>query len=127
MTRMMSLMTMLCCLLGCKAQAPKFGSLNVEEFAQAIADTSVVRVDVRTADEYAQGHIDQAINIDVLQADFKSKALDTLPKEKTFAVYCRSGKRSKKAAQILTQAGYKVIELDTGYIGWTQAGKKVTK
>ena len=43
-----------------------------------IADTDVVRLDVRTADEYAEGHIDNAINIDVLKNDFESKATATL-------------------------------------------------
>lgn len=123
----MSLMTTLLGFLGCNAQENGYCSLTVEEYEKAIADTSVVRLDVRTAEEYAEGHIKGTINIDVLKADFESKATVTLPKNKTIAVNCRSGKRSKNAAQILSRRGYKVIELDAGYNGWVEAGKPVVK
>ena len=62
--------------------------------------------------------LDNAINIDVLKDDFESKATATLPKDKTIAMYCRSGRRSKNAAKILTKNGYTVVELNSGYNGW---------
>lgn len=43
------------------------------------------------------------------------------------ALYCRSGKRSKKAAAILSEKGYKVYELDKGFNAWQEAGEKVEK
>ena len=92
----------------------------------AIADTSIVRLDVRTAAEFAEGHIAHAINIDVLKDDFEKQALKQLPKGQTIAVNCRSGKRSKTAARILAGHGYKVIELDSGYLGWIKAKLPVT-
>lgn len=126
--RLMSLLTMLGAMFGCNAQDNEsFRSLTVEEYEAAIADTAVVRLDVRTAEEYADGHIANTLNIDVLKDDFEQKALAALPKDKTIAVNCRSGKRSKNAAQILVKNGYKVIELDAGYNGWTGAGKPVVK
>ena len=107
-------------LFSCNAQSSDnaFKSVEVEEFAKVIADTAVVRLDVRTADEYAEGHIDNTINIDVLKDDFESKATATLPKDKTIALYCRSSRRSKNAAKILTKNGYTVVELNSGYNGW---------
>ena len=66
--------------LGCKAA--DFRSVDAETFAQVIEDTSVVRLDVRTANEYAQGHIPNALLIDVTQADFMQKAEQQLPKIK---------------------------------------------
>ena len=63
----------------------------------------------------------------VLKDDFESNALSILPVGKVLAVYCRSGRRSKKAAHILVKRGYKVIELDQGYNGWVESGKKVVK
>lgn len=123
----MTLIAMLCSLFGCKAQGDGYRSLTVEEFETAIADTSVVRLDVRTAEEYAEGHIEGALNIDVLKNDFEQKATSSLPKDRTIAVNCRSGRRSKNAARILTKHGYNVIELDAGYNGWTGAGKPVVK
>ena len=115
---MINLFCSLLGLFGCQAQSSKYKTVGVDEFATIIADTTVVRLDVRTANEYAEGHIDGAINIDVLGADFESKALQTLPKEKTIALYCRSGNRSKRAAKILADKGYQVVELSTGYMGW---------
>ena len=117
----MSLLGTIFGLFSCNAQSEKSGSDNgsksveVEEFAKVIADTAVVRLDVRTADEYAEGHIDNAINIDVLKDDFESKATATLPKDKTIALYCRSDRRSKNAAKILTKNGYTVVELNFFY------------
>lgn len=50
--------------------------------------------------------------------DFESKAKSALPKNKTIALYCRSGRRSKNAAKILTANGYTVVEQNSGYKGW---------
>ncbi|MCQ2245154.1 MAG: rhodanese-like domain-containing protein [Bacteroidaceae bacterium] len=125
--KLMGIISMLCSMFACNAQTNDFKSLSVEEYAKAIEDTMVVRLDVRTPEEYAEGHIEKSLNIDVLNSDFESKALATLPKDKTIAVNCRSGKRSKNAARILVKNGYKVIELDSGYNGWIGEGKPVVK
>lgn len=119
----MSLLSTVFGLFSCNAQSDKFESIDAESFAKVIADTSVVRLDVRTPEEYTEGHIDGAININVLDGAFESKATSILPKEKTIALYCRSGNRSKRAANILAGKGYKVIELSTGYLGWVRAHK----
>ena len=123
----MIISAVLCNLLGCTAQQQNFESLDVEAFEKVISDTSVVRLDVRSIDEYASGHIAKAINIDVMKDDFKSKATSLLPKDKTIALYCRSGRRSKKAAGILVENGYKVIELNSGISGWINARKEIVR
>ena len=123
----MGIITMLCSLFGCSDQTEGFKSLSVEEYAKAIEDTTIVRLDVRTAEEYADGHIAKALNIDVLKSDFEQKAVATLPKDRIIAINCRSGKRSKNAARILVKNGYEVIELDSGFNGWTSKGMPVTK
>lgn len=127
MRRVMGIITVLCILFGCSAQTEGFKSLSVEEYAKAIEDTTIVRLDVRTAEEYADGHIGKALNIDVLKSDFEQKAVATLPKDRIIAINCRSGKRSKNAARILVKNGYEVIELDSGFNGWTSKGMPVTK
>ncbi|MCM1079294.1 MAG: rhodanese-like domain-containing protein [Clostridium sp.] len=114
-------------LLGCNAQTENFKSVEVEEFCSVIADSTTILLDVRTPVEYAEGHIDDARNIDVLSDKFESEAVTSLPKEKTIALYCRSGKRSKKAAAILAKNGYKVVELCTGYLGWTSSNASSDK
>ena len=123
----MIISAVLCNLLGCTAQQQNFESLDVEAFEKVISDTSVVRLDVRSIDEYASGHIAKAINIDVMKDDFKTKATSLLPKDKTIALYCRSGRRSKKAAGILVENGYNVIELNSGISGWINAQKEIVR
>lgn len=104
-----------------------YENANVEGFAEVIAKADVVLLDVRTAEEYAEGHINRAINVDVKDADFLKKALGVLPKDKTVAVYCRSGRRSANAATQLSAQGYKVINLEGGILAWQDAGKPVAK
>ena len=111
-----SLLLCLMSFLGCKAA--DFRSVDANTFAQIIEDTTVVRLDVRTANEYALGHIPNALLIDVTQADFMQKAEQLLPKDKTIALYCRSGRRSKNAAMLLAKNGYQVVELNTGFNSW---------
>ncbi len=123
----MGILSFFTTMLGCSPAEDGFKSVAPDDFEKCIADTSVVRLDVRTAEEYSEGHIERTKNIDVLKSDFEKKSLEILPKDKTIALYCRSGRRSKEAAKILSKNGYKVVELNTGYIGWTEAGKPVTK
>lgn len=105
--------------LSCSNENKGFKSVSVEEFTEIIKDLeNVIILDVRTNEEYANGHIEKSINIDVKQDGFEEIAKSRLTKDKTIALYCRSGRRSKKAAEILTKNGYKVIELNSGYSGW---------
>ncbi len=97
--------------------------LNNEEFAKVITDKTVQLVDVRTPDEFNEVHIPGAVNIDVKNSDFPVEA-EKLDKERPVAVYCRSGARSKIAAKILADKGYKVYDLDKGIMNWD--GAKVT-
>ena len=114
--------------IGLYGQTNKFKTVDVEEFAKAVADSSYVVLDVRTPAEYAEGHIPGThFNIDVLEDSYTEIALKTLPKEKPVALYCRSGNRSKNAARILAENGYLVLELGTGFRGWVSAGKDTTK
>lgn len=100
-------------------------SVTVDEFENALYDGHVQLLDVRSADEYSQGHIANAENIDVQQADFIDKARAKLDHTNPVYVYCRSGKRSMLAAQKLVKAGFKVVNLRDGILGWEDAGKPV--
>ncbi len=108
------------------ANAGEFTSLSVTEFAAAIKNDSVVVVDVRTPAEYKSGYIEKALNIDVKSAEFQTEAAK-LDKSKKIAVYCRSGKRSKMAANVMADLGYQVIELNSGIMGWQNASMPVVK
>lgn len=110
----------------CSVSAAEFSSLSVEEFEVAIKSDSILIVDVRTPAEFAENHIDGALNLDINNVAFVKNA-EALDKSKQLAVYCRSGKRSKKAANVLTDLGFKVVELNTGILGWKSSGKSVVK
>lgn len=102
-----------------------YENTDVQGFSGLIADTSVVLLDVRTAAEFAEGHIKGAVLIDQGQSGFVEKAKATLPIDKKIAVYCRSGRRSANAAGKLADIGYKCVNLKGGIIAWKDAGKPV--
>ena len=102
-----------------------FKDMEVKEFAELIADSNVVILDVRKADEFAEGHIKGAILIDQFQSDFMEQAQAKLPKDKTIAIYCRSGRRSANAAGKLTAVGYKCVNLKGGFLAWKEANMPV--
>ena len=111
---------------GLFGQTNNFKIVDANEFAKYIQDKNVNVLDVRTPAEHAEGYIPGTdFNIDVLEDSYTKIATEKLPKDKPVALYCRSGNRSKKAAKILADKGYEVLELGTGFRGWVSAGKKV--
>ena len=107
------------------AQA-NYEDADVKGFAELTESPNVVVLDVRTADEFKDGHLEGALNIDQAQSDFIQKAKGMLPTEKTIAVYCRSGRRSANAAERLAAEGYKCVNLKGGIHAWKEAGMPVT-
>jgi rhodanese-related sulfurtransferase len=103
-----------------------FENVDVEGFSELIGNPGVVLLDVRSASEYAEGHIAGAMLIDQGQSDFMEKAKAALPADKKIAVYCRSGRRSANAAGRLAAEGYQCVNLKGGIIAWKEAGKAVT-
>lgn len=104
-----------------------YTTVDTKDFAEKIKSPDVILVDVRQPDEYAEGHIEGAINIDVNNADFVETALKRLPKDKIIAVYCRSGKRSALASGILSKLGYEILNLDGGIMAWIDNKMPVVK
>ena len=97
-------------------------SLSASEFEKKIKTGSMQLLDVRTPQEYDEAHIDKAININVQSDDFQNIAEKKLSKGSTILIYCRSGRRSMDAADILTKSGYKIINLKGGIIEWKDEG-----
>lgn len=97
--------------------------LTPTEFHDAITQNKDVQlVDARTLPEFEEGHLQDALNIDVLETDFSTKA-EKLDLQKPVYVYCRSGKRSAKAAEILKELGFKEIyDMQGGYLQWESEG-----
>lgn len=103
-----------------------FDNVDVNAFADLMTEPGVIVLDVRTAEEYKEGHIEGALNIDVRQGDFLQKAKAALPVERSVAVYCRSGRRSADASRQLAAAGYRCFNLSGGIMAWKSAGMPVT-
>jgi len=88
-------------------------------FDKVISKKEIQLVDVRTPQEYMQGHIGNAKNINLFDPNFQ-KNLQKLDKNKPVYVYCRSGHRSGKASKVLKKLGFKkVYDLKGGYLAWS--------
>jgi len=120
----MTLLTTLLGLLSCGGAS--YVDLNPDAFEAKMQEKSAILMDVRTPDEYNEGHLTGAVNVDWQGEGFLDKVEATFPKERALAVYCRSGRRSAEAAARLTTAGYTVFNLAGGYLAWTEAGKPVS-
>ena len=95
------------------------------EFVSAMAEPGTVVIDVRTPAEFEAGHVDGATNIDVESGSFDSQ-IASLPKDTTYAVYCRSGRRSAIAADTMSSAGFtSVVNLDGGVADLQAAGAPI--
>ena len=104
-----------------------YSTVSVDEFQALIADANVQLLDVRTRDEFDEGHIAGAILVDVNESNFVEQAMSMLDKQRPVAVYCRSGRRSARAASLLTEKGYTVTNLGGGVMAWQDAGKTLVK
>jgi rhodanese-related sulfurtransferase len=91
------------------------------EFKKLMKDPSAQIVDVRTANEVAQGKINGSMNIDYFSPTFVATAQKKLDKTKPVLVYCAAGGRSASAAKDLKKAGFKkVYDLEGGYDAWKE-------
>ena len=99
-------------------QGVVYVNITAEEAKQIIdTEEGYIILDVRTKEEYDQGHIPGAILIP--DTEIKAKAEDVLTdKEQMILVYCRSGRRSKLAAETLVELGYTNIKEFGGIIDW---------
>ena len=119
-----SLLVSVVTLTGCGAGG---GVVNQDssEFAKTITQKNVVVLDVRTPAEFASGHILGAVNIDVESKDFDAKMGD-LDRRLTYAVYCRSGRRSVTATEKMSLAGFThLYNLTDGILEWVSSGHPV--
>jgi len=102
------------------ASPPAFDGSHVSasSFAAATEVEGVTVLDVRTPAEYAEGHLPGAVNVDVEDATFPDKIAQLDPGA-DFAVYCRSGNRSRVAVEFMTQAGVThTVGLEGGIGAW---------
>ena len=116
--------------VACGHNAKNIHTLEAADFAAAVREHNLPLVDVRTAEEYAEGHLPGAVNIDVNKPDF----IEHITQNSEFniqnspvAVYCLRGSRSMKAATLLAKEGKEVYNLAGGITAWKEAGMPVEK
>ena len=103
-------------------------TISVEDAAAIAADPpdDLVVLDVRTPEEFAEGHLADAVLVDFYAADFVDQ-LSALDPEVPYLVYCRSGNRSGEALAAMQQLGFdSVVDIDGGIVAWAGAGLPVT-
>jgi len=93
---------------------------------QNLNNPSLVILDVRTPQEYADGHLDQAINVDFYSTDFP-QILNRLDRQKTYLIYCHSGVRSSRSTELMGEMGFQQIyDLVGGIDQWQREGFATT-
>ncbi len=101
--------------------------IKVEQAAVKI-EAGVQLLDVRTKEEWAEGHLKGAKRVTLSEEGFADKAKAVLDPKKPVVVYCRSGGRSAKATKLLRDAGFTTVhDMAGGIVAWEKEGKPVVK
>ena len=112
-------------LAACGSSSNAVTKVDATSFVTTASQSDVAVIDVRTPEEFAAGHLDGAVNMNVEGPEFAAQIL-TLDTASTVAVYCRSGRRSAVAADELVGAGFtSIVNLDGGLEDLQAAGGKI--
>ena len=114
----------ICLFVSCNAQKD-YKTITTFELKELLKKDKIQLVDVRTQEEFNEGYIAEAQNIDYYSDTFEEdiKKLDT---DRPVIVYCKSGGRSAKCAEKMIEAGFvKVYDLDGGISQWQHKGFEV--
>lgn len=99
----------------------QFKSVPISNWNDLKSENAIL-VDVRTVQEFEQGHLCEAKNVDFKATDFKAK-IQELPKDSIIYVYCKTGVRSENAATLMTKLGYRnVVNLEGGFSSFIELG-----
>ncbi len=108
--------------LSCTSKAQK-SNLDVATFEQDLATKTVQLLDVRTAGEFENGHLKNALQADWTNQEQFKQRVKALDKNIPVYTYCLSGARSGAAVDWLTQNGYTAYNMEGGIKNWNKAGK----
>lgn len=110
------------------AQAQKIVQVTSTDVSNMIAkDKKWIILDVRTPAEFKEGHLKNAVNIDIT-ADDSHQKIDKLNKKAKYIVHCRSNHRSGIAVEYMSKQGFKTIyQMSDGYTGWSTSNKPIEK
>lgn len=100
-------------------------NMSIEDYQ---SQSGNILVDIRTPEEYSEGHLKGAVNIDFFDENFATNFENQFDKNDTIYIYCKSGGRSTKAVQLLEGMGFNnLIHLDGGMLRWVKSGRPVEK
>ena len=103
------------------------GAKKIIDEAAVKKNAKVTVLDIRTPEEFKDGHIAGALNVDFLSKDFAEK-VGALDKSDTYVLHCASGRRSTKSLETFKKLGFKsIVHLDGGFAAWQKAGLPVEK
>ena len=104
-----------------KKGASTYQNINAQDAKEIFSSSKeVIFLDVRTPEEIAEGKIEGAMEIDYRDENF-SDQIAKLEKDETYIVYCRSGRRSAEASEIMTNLGFSdVTNLEGGILAWNE-------
>lgn len=108
------------------AGSDQYITLNVVDFAAKMESEPGTVLDVRTIEEHQDGFIAGAMQYDYYETNSFKAALNSLDKDKTYYIYCRSGGRSGTTLDMMQQMGFmKVYNLEGGMLAWRRANQPV--
>lgn len=106
----------------------QFGEINVitpSDFKEKSVNQTIV--DIRTPQEFAEGYIEGAVNINVFDKNFLDQ-MAQFDKSKPIFIYCRSGNRTSSASKKLSELGFQqVYDLQGGIVNWSRNNQPITK
>mgnify|MGYP006276893927 CR=1 FL=1 len=115
------LITAILVLTGCSAESNST-NLSAADFLLKSQEPGVITIDVRTPEEFKSGYISNSLNINVESDSFEGE-IASLDKSATYAIYCRSGRRSQLAIDKMRSAGFtNLFNLDNGINDWNANG-----
>lgn len=126
--RILSVLVVLMSLTSCiKKQVEGVQVVDIAVYEQQLKQPEIQLIDVRTPEEFSEGHIENAKNINIMGDDFDAQVA-ALDKTKPVMVYCKSGGRSAKASARLKELGFTTItDLEGGITNWNSENKPTVK
>lgn len=105
-----------------QSNVPAFGLVSPQQALELSGNDDVTVIDVRTPEEFAEGHIDGATMIDFYEASF-SDDVAALDPDGTYLLYCRSGNRSGQTVALMQQLGFEqVYDMEGGVVAYSGQG-----
>jgi len=110
-----------------RARIVDLTSGEIAEFLQSADPAQSAILDLRTPEEFAEGHLEGALNVDFQADDFRSQ-IEKLDPQLTYVIHCQSGGRSGRAIDDFKSLGFeRILHMSDGYSGWTRDDRPVVK